>query len=113
MLSFHNFTWKFQPRGGGGCTLIFSYIRRLESFLWGSNIEGGWGCTLIFSYIHRLESFLWGSNIEFHYFGFFCCCFFFRKMNLWGYEDFVDIFGGSSQIGIYLGVISMHFRVFS
>ena len=26
---------------------------------------------------------------------------------------FVDIFGGSSQIGLYLGVTSMHFRVFS
>ena len=38
----------------------------------------------------------------------------------WGYEDFVfcGIFlgeggGGSSQIGLYLEVISMHFRVFS
>ena len=30
-----------------------------------------------------------------------------------GVKDFVDIFGGSSQIGLYLGVISMHFRVFS
>ena len=29
-----------------------------------------------------------------------------------GYEDFVDIFLGSSQNGLYLGVISMHFRVF-
>ena len=25
----------------------------------------------------------------------------------------MGIFGGSSQIGLYLGVISMHFRVFS
>ena len=30
-----------------------------------------------------------------------------------GYEDFVDIFGGQHKIGLYLGVISMHFRVFS
>ena len=29
------------------------------------------------------------------------------------YEDFVDIFVGLSQIGLYLVVISMHFRVFS
>ena len=36
----------------------------------------------------------------------------FRKKKL-GYEDFVDIFWGSSQIGLYLGVISMLFRVFS
>ena len=31
----------------------------------------------------------------------------------WGYEDFVDIFGGHHKTGLYLGVISMHFRVFS
>ena len=30
----------------------------------------------------------------------------------WGYEDFVDIFWGHHKIGLYLGVISMHFRVF-
>ena len=30
-----------------------------------------------------------------------------------GYEDFVDIFWGHHKIGLYLGVISMHFRVFS
>ena len=29
------------------------------------------------------------------------------------YEDFVDIFGGHHKIGLYLGVISMHFKVFS
>ena len=28
------------------------------------------------------------------------------------YEDFVDIFLGHHKIGLYLGVISMHFRVF-
>ena len=31
----------------------------------------------------------------------------------WRYEDFVDIFGGHHKIGLYLGVISMHFRVSS
>ena len=32
----------------------------------------------------------------------------------WGYEDFVDIFlGCHHKISLYLGVISMHFRVFS
>ena len=30
----------------------------------------------------------------------------------WGYEDFVDIFGGSSRNWANLRVISMHFRVF-
>ena len=34
-------------------------------------------------------------------------------MNIfWGYEDFVDIFLGSSQNLANLRVISMHFRVF-
>ena len=37
----------------------------------------------------------------------------FRKINIFlGYEDFVDIFGGHHKIGLYLGVIFMHFRVF-
>ena len=37
----------------------------------------------------------------------------FRKMNIFGgYEDFADIFGGSSQNWASLRVISMHFRVF-
>ena len=33
--------------------------------------------------------------------------------NVLGYEDFVNIFWGHHKIGLYLGVISMHFRVFS
>ena len=37
-----------------------------------------------------------------------------RKMNIfWGYDAFVDIFWGHHKIGLYLGVMSMHFRVFS
>ena len=30
-----------------------------------------------------------------------------------GYENFVDIFWGHHKIGLYLEVISMHFKVFS
>ena len=30
-----------------------------------------------------------------------------------GHENFVDIFLSHHKIGLYLGVISMHFRVFS
>ena len=33
-------------------------------------------------------------------------------MNIWGYEGFVDIFWGHHKIGLYLGVISLHFRFF-
>ena len=29
-----------------------------------------------------------------------------------GYEDFMDTFWGHHKIGLYLGVISIHFRVF-
>ena len=36
----------------------------------------------------------------------------FQKKN-GGYEDFVDIFGDHHKIGLYLGFISMYFRVFS
>ena len=35
-------------------------------------------------------------------------------MNIfWEYEDFVDILGVYHIIGLYLRVISMHFRLFS
>ena len=38
----------------------------------------------------------------------------FKKINFFfGYDDFVDILLESPQIGLYLGVIIMHFRVFS
>ena len=31
-------------------------------------------------------------------------------MNIWGYEEIVDIFWGSLQTRTILGVISIHFR---
>ena len=68
--------------------------------LWNPRWGGG---ALIFSYIRRLRSFLGGSKIlNFNILGVFR-----------GYEDFVDILGGHHKIGLYLVVISMHFRVFS
>ena len=53
------------------------------------------------------------QNLEFHYFWGFS-----EKMNFFflgggGYEDFVDTFLGHHKIGLYLGVISMLFMVFS
>ena len=33
-----------------------------------------------------------------------------KKKMFFGYQDFVDIFWGHHKIGLYLGVISMHFR---
>ena len=77
---------------------------------------GGWmggrmdprGGTLIFSHIRRLGPFLGVQNSEFQYFlGFSEKIIFF-----FGYEDFVDIFFGSSQNWASLRVISMQFRVF-
>ena len=53
---------------------------------------GGGGGTLIFSYIRRLGSFFGVQNFECQYFlGVSKNKYFFR------YEDFVDIFWGSSQ----------------
>ena len=34
-------------------------------------------------------------------------------MNILGFEDFVDIFGGHHKIRLDFGVISMYFKVFS
>ena len=59
-------------QGGGGCgTLIFSYIRRHGSF---------------FGFNFFLISMFWGFQ---------------KKYYFWGYEDFVDIFGGHHKIGLY------------
>ena len=65
----------------------------------------GGGGTLIFSFIRRLGVF----------FSFFFFVFFFGgggSEKKWGLT-ILWIFLGSSQIGLYLGVISMHLRIFS
>ena len=72
-----------------------------------SQSDYGPGGTLIFPYI--------GSG---HFFGFkfFILIFFgvFRKINIfWGMKILWIFFWGHHKIGLYLGVISMHFRVFS
>ena len=61
------------------------------------------------AHIHRLGSFLGVQNFEFQYFlGFF------RKNEFLGGMKILWIFfWGHHKIGLYLGVISMHFRVFS
>ena len=53
--------------------------------------------TLIFAYIGRLGSFIWVQNFEFQCFGGFQ-----KNKYFLGYEDFVDIFLGSSQIWSYI-----------
>ena len=72
----------------------------------GSNLgplapEASTGGILVFSYIRRLGSFFGVQNFEFQYFLGFQ-----KNKYLLGYEDFVDIFWGSSQIGLYLRAIS-------
>ena len=71
-------------------------------------MKGGGGCAQIFSYKHRLESFFLFKILSLTIFEGFQ-----KNEYFWGYEDFVDIFRGPSQIGLYLGVFSMYFRVFS
>ena len=39
--------------------------------------------------------------------------FFMKNEYLFEYEDFEDIFWSHHKIGLYLGAISMHFRVFT
>ena len=56
---------------------------------WGG---GGGGGTLIFSYIPRLWSFFGVQNLNFNIFGGFQ-----KNEYFLGYEDFMDIFCGSSQ----------------
>ena len=69
------------------------------------NPQGG---TLIFLYILRLGSIFWIQNFEFQFiFGFS------EKNIFWGMKILWIFFWGHHEIGLYLGVISMHFRVFS
>ena len=72
-------------------------------------IPKGGGGTLICSYICRLKLFFWVQNFEFQYFlGFF------RIINIFGGMEILWIFfWGHHKIGLCLGVISMHFSVFS
>ena len=61
--------------------------------------------------MRRLGPFLGVQNFEFQYFlGVLAA----EKLIFLGYEDFVPfLFWCHHKIGLYLGVISMHFRVFS
>ena len=71
---------------------------------WCMDPQGGGGGTLIFSYIRRLGSLSWVQNFKFQYsFGFQKNKYFFR------YEDFMDIFWGSSQ---NLTIFRGHFYAF-
>ena len=71
---------------------------------------GGGGGTLIFSYIRKLGLFFWVQNFECQYFLGFSE----KNNNIFGDMKILRIFlGGHHKNGLYLGVISMHFRVFS
>ena len=67
------------------------------------------GGTLTFFYMYVGSGYFLGFKIlNFNILGFS------KKIIFLGYEDFVDIFLGCHHIiGLYLVVISMHFRVFS
>ena len=67
------------------------------------------GGSLIFSYLRRLGPFFGVQNFELQYFRGVSE----KKEYFLGYEGFVDICWGHQKIGLYIGVISMHFRVFS
>ena len=69
--------------------------------------------TLIFSYIHRLGPFILVQHFEFQYlWGFQENEYFWGNMKiLWIFLFFWEV--GSTEIGLYLGVISMYFMVFS
>ena len=69
---------------------------------------GGGGGTLIFSYIRRLDPFFGFNILNFDIFlGFQKNKYFLCMKILWIF------FGGHHIIGLYLEVISMHFKVFS
>ena len=69
---------------------------------------GGGGGYSDILYIRRLRLFFGVQNFEIQYFlGAF------RKLNIfWGMKILWIVFWGHHKIVLYLGVISMHFRVF-
>ena len=68
---------------------------------------GGGGGTLIFSHLRRLGPFFGVQILHFNIFWGFQ-----KNEYFLGYEDFVDIFGGSSQNCASFRLISMQFRAF-
>ena len=95
------------------CRYNIRYTTYVEGFLGlgvGGQGPGGGGCTLIFSYIRSLSPviFFLFKILNFNIFGGFQ-----KNKYFLGYENFVDIFWGHHKIGLYLGDISMLFRVFS
>ena len=72
--------------------------------VWG----GGGGGTLILSYIRRLGPFFGVKILNFN-----ICLGFQKNKYFLGMKILWIFFGGHHQIRLYLGVISMHFRVFS
>ena len=79
--------YRYVPRGGGGGTLIFSYIRKLSPF------RGR------------------GQNFEFQHFSGFQ-----KNKYYLGYEhneDIVDIYLGITKLDNFCGSISIHVRTFS
>ena len=59
------------------------------------------------SHIRRLGLFFWFKILNFNIFGGFQ-----KNEYFFGYEDFVDIFFGSSQSWASFRLITMHFRAF-
>ena len=77
--------------------IILSIIDKIQPSIRRTIIKGTlvWG----FSYVHRLGSFFGVQNFESHY--------------LLGFSEKLTFFWGHHKIGLYLGVISMYFKVFS
>ena len=67
---------------------------------------GGGGGTLIFSYIRRLGSFFLFKILNFNVFWGFQ-----KNKCFLGMKILLIFFRGHHKIGLYLGVTSMHFRV--
>ena len=73
---------------------------------WGGGGGGGWALRYFHTYVDS-DHFFGFKILNFSFLGVF------RKMNIFlGYNDFVDIFLGSSQNWASLRLISMQFRVF-
>ena len=76
----------FDPQGGGGGTLIFSYIRRLGTFLGVQNFEFqyflGFHKKIIFLWVCRFCGYFWGviKKLDYILVSFICILWSFLKV---------------------------------
>ena len=89
-----------------GTRFLYLFHMRKSSLINTKTQGGGGGGTLILSYIHRLRLFFWVQNFEFQYFLGFQ-----KNEYCFGCEDFVDIYWDPIIRGSFLCILGSFLKV--